>query len=722
MTVATSQRRVQYLLDGTSTVFPVPFPFLGAADLQVVRTSDTGLETALALNADYAVAGVGDPGGGNVTLPAPGTSGDRLTIKRVVERTQLTDYVPNDPFPAEAHERALDRLTMAVQEDGDELSRALVLPDTDPRRGQMVLPPLPGRAGKFLAFDADGRPVGATGGGVDSALRTDLAAAGGGQLVSFSPSGVGAVVRSLQAKLEDFGISVKDHGAVGDRVADETLAFQRAILAAYVNGKALVIVPPALGYKVLGTIQMMPGVSVIGQVFTREWNAAVFNEVSQAQIFKPATGASPGPIFEMATRTVLRGLDIAYQRIGGAETGIIRMGPNTLDGWCFNAQVIDCSIEGRAFDGGAIYYNAQCHGIFSPESRLSAVPGQTRQRYFNQVVNCYGVNLDHGVTLNGQSNGWSIINFRTFQVYRPIVIDGGASEVADTLVAGLHAQNFGPLAGADTYVLTMRGSVNVLTVSGVSECQGRAYDVSGLTSYSQWNLNSFIPNESLPSYLPPNAEQQGFSTGTMREGLRRTFITDPARNLDRHVQLRGMKYDGPLPVTGSLPTLAGGTAPQALVQANASSRIIAAFQTGPYSVGSHPLMRCTLKVIVDGPTTSGASYAEVEFLYRRTTSTGGGAGSLTVLRTFNDGPGIAGLHFIHSKTGGGFFKIGMVGGGVGGPAPDYITVELTCSIYAADGSTWARDGFTNIVTAAVAATANDVADAVSLLATGTTAI
>ena len=74
-----------------------------------------------------------EPGdSGTLTVPdvddIPPT-GSTLIIVRRVNLTQLTNYVENDPFPAESHENALDKLTMAVQElDADVSGDTLVLP------------------------------------------------------------------------------------------------------------------------------------------------------------------------------------------------------------------------------------------------------------------------------------------------------------------------------------------------------------------------------------------------------------------------------------------------------------------------------------------------------------------------------------------------------------------------------------------------------------------
>ena len=163
MTISTTDSRISYNGNGVTTVFSFPYRFLANGDLVVVSVSSTGVETVKTLTTDYTLTGAGDDAGGSVTMLVAPASGTRLVIYRDTEVVQETDYTSGDAFPAESHERALDRLTMILQEKtpgAAGATRAIQIPIGDPGDVNTVLPPSIARLDKFLVFDATTGSVG----------------------------------------------------------------------------------------------------------------------------------------------------------------------------------------------------------------------------------------------------------------------------------------------------------------------------------------------------------------------------------------------------------------------------------------------------------------------------------------------------------------------------------------------------------------------------------
>lgn len=156
MTINTMTSRISYSGDGITRNFAIPFIFFDAEEIEVIEhDSVNAQETRKVLGADYGVAG-GNGAIGTLTSNQPPTAGVTITLRRNTARTQLVDYTPNDPFPAETHERALDRLTVITQELAEILGRSLTLPVSSPLSGITI--PEPG-AGKFWRWNASGTAI-----------------------------------------------------------------------------------------------------------------------------------------------------------------------------------------------------------------------------------------------------------------------------------------------------------------------------------------------------------------------------------------------------------------------------------------------------------------------------------------------------------------------------------------------------------------------------------
>ena len=80
-------------------------------------------------------------------------SGETVVIQRELALTQGTDYVENDPFPAESHEDALDRLTFITQQQQEEIDRAIKASVTNTISSTEFAISASDRAKKILSFD-----------------------------------------------------------------------------------------------------------------------------------------------------------------------------------------------------------------------------------------------------------------------------------------------------------------------------------------------------------------------------------------------------------------------------------------------------------------------------------------------------------------------------------------------------------------------------------------
>jgi hypothetical protein len=297
MTVSSSVNKVTYSGNSATLIFPVNYYFLENSHLQVILVSNN-VETIQTLTSQYTVTGAGNPAGGSVTMVTAPPTGTQLIIVRNVPATQETDYLANDPFPAESHERALDKLTMLVQQVELDADRALKIPLSSLATTSTELPAP--SANKLLAWNSNASAVTNldpasvisvvgqqasfsnvfTGNGVTvnftldrtpgNVNAVDVSVNGvtqvpnvdyilNGNILTFTtappqvasqilarytevftetdgdaanvrymPAGTGAVVTNVQAKLRET-VSVKDFGAVGDGVVDDTSAFENAI-------------------------------------------------------------------------------------------------------------------------------------------------------------------------------------------------------------------------------------------------------------------------------------------------------------------------------------------------------------------------------------------------------------------------------------------------------------------------------------------------------------
>ena len=145
-------RRVVYAASGTGP-YNFTFEILAAGDIAVYKD-----DALLTLTTDYTVT-INSNGTGFVTLVASPTGATQIAIvgNRTIQRT--TDFVTGGDFFANTVNDELDQQTIFAQQNAEGLGRALQAPQTDPTTINMTLPRATLRAGKNLAFDANGNPT-----------------------------------------------------------------------------------------------------------------------------------------------------------------------------------------------------------------------------------------------------------------------------------------------------------------------------------------------------------------------------------------------------------------------------------------------------------------------------------------------------------------------------------------------------------------------------------
>ncbi len=154
MSLPNENTKISYTGNGSTTVFAYNFKVFNKAHLRVLIDS-----TEKTLDVDYTVTGVGEAAGGSVIFTTAPVNEISVVIMRDMDAIQETEYTTSGSFPATAHEAALDRLTMMVQQVQEQVDRMPLLP-VHTYEGEGLDPlELPLEAGYAIGWNAAGNAL-----------------------------------------------------------------------------------------------------------------------------------------------------------------------------------------------------------------------------------------------------------------------------------------------------------------------------------------------------------------------------------------------------------------------------------------------------------------------------------------------------------------------------------------------------------------------------------
>src|SRR3990167_9820168 len=144
MIVADVDARDDYVGNASTTQFSYTFAIISKTDIEVLKDG-----VALTLDTDYTVSGMGNEGGGNVTITSAPASGALIALLRKQPFSQESVYQSNEDFPAKRLEKDLNKVAMVVQQLRDISRRSL----TFAKKSLLTNPILPdGVVGKVLSW------------------------------------------------------------------------------------------------------------------------------------------------------------------------------------------------------------------------------------------------------------------------------------------------------------------------------------------------------------------------------------------------------------------------------------------------------------------------------------------------------------------------------------------------------------------------------------------
>lgn len=383
MTVPNIEPVNNYPGNGSNTTFDFDFLINSADELKVLHTSSNSVQAPLTLDVDYTINEIGNENGSYITFPIQGSSYSVLSSEETISLILDLEIEQDTPFGSAGSsgnlnlvvlELTFDYIVRLLQLLSRKLERSVKIKegaDVD------VEVPIPKANHALVWNDAE-----------NSLKNVDI-------------TNTDVQIAVNKTKLDNLNIiNVKDYGAVGDGVTDDTAAIQNAITAAKNGGKALYIPPTANYYKISNSLDCTDLF-----VFGQGWNSTIRLDSTQTDVI-----VSEG-------NTILKDFQIhgGWDGVTAEKKGNGIKAPNVSTDYPYtvlvdNVKLLNCKENGILIErsGYTAIENVKCnacglHGIFLDGvngSDASTTVQFSGRNIFSDCPNGYGVKLDECVCIN----------------------------------------------------------------------------------------------------------------------------------------------------------------------------------------------------------------------------------------------------------------------------------------------------------------------------------
>jgi parallel beta-helix repeat protein/putative cofactor-binding repeat protein len=277
-----------------------------------------------------------------------------------------------------------------------------------------------------------------------SELDDNFAAVGASNNISYTPAGTGAVATTVQAKLREY-VSVKDFGAVGDGVTDDTAAIQ----AALTTGKTVYAPAVASYYKITSALTLNSNQRIFG-----DGVGSQIRQITSLANVISATGKSgiiienlylycsgtftnyntgSGVILLSCSQSIVRGCLVSNHR--GAGVNIYSSNECLVENNTFiNSPVVNSDTDAQAFADISVVFSSSRNIV----QNNICISGQGTGVLVQTVVNgnaCDGNVVSGNIVKNAKVYG--IVLYRNAQVIGDVPLQS----VSNCVVSGNTIEN-----------------------------------------------------------------------------------------------------------------------------------------------------------------------------------------------------------------------------------------------------------------------------------------